>query len=731
MMYRNGILNKSIYGIIVAVLATFADATAANVVPRQQSNANRVSASRPTSAASRMPTMAIKNGSKSTSSSSGSSSNSTTTSSSSSTTTTTTTTNSGNQQTTTKTEEKTVDTSAVENKSAMFGGTLSIQSTSEHDAAALSLAEMVRAQRAALDAADVVSVTKVMATDLSGTGENACDSALRQCMIQKCGSNFGKCVGDTDTTFFDKMDSCRRTTDCTGHEYQLLSAEIKADRDLNAKLSVYNATIDCGNNYDTCIVAQCGATYSKCIGKSAGDQAIKKCESIAKSCVEYDSGLAMRAMSVFGEVRQSAERQIATDERKLYELRDQMRSVCTRLGAMFDERSLDCVYTVNFYADGGSTLYASKKAYAGSVFDCTQNWFGIDITTFRENAFRATRAQTAASSAMLGSGLGQATGALTSGAISRAIDRHKAEKALKEAEKEDYIDDEENPKPSNEGSNEPSATPSQSTSGGSCTKFDDEKPAAGLIKLCMPVNGMTKNGFMYDYTVEDSSDYSGRGWEDEVECERFMGVWDPVNETCNCGECRTWDGESDYTSCLGPDGKESIFQRLWCDTADEGEATELDLFEDDLREQGLWRDEYGASSTQPSGTSVEPSGTTNTSGAFNPSTHTVSGRVLDANGNGIEGVTVGLEGSDTETKTDSSGHYSLTSSEITESTRIEFVPDPKRYEKKTLTAGEIPEVVHLTEFMFVESSAKSFNLYADAGTAIETTTNTGAQKKTI
>ena len=614
MMYRNGILNKSIYGIIVAVLAMFADATAANVVPRPSSTTAKASASRPTSAASRMPTMSVKTGSGSSSkstSTSNSSSTSNSTSLSSTTTTMTTTTTSSSSQQTQKKEEFVADTSKVENKSSQFSTTLSSQSSSELDSSATTLAELVRIQRAALDAADTVSAAKVMATDLSGTGENACDSMLRECMIQKCGSNFGKCVADTDTTFFDKMDTCRRTTNCTGHEYQLLSAEIKADRDLNAKLAVYNATIDCGNNYDTCIIAQCGATYSKCIGKSAGDEAIRKCENIAKSCIEYDSGLAMRTMSVFGEVRQNAERQIATDERRLYDLREQMRSVCTRLGAMFDERSLDCVYTVNFYANGDSTLYASKKAYAGSTFDCTQNWFGIDITTFRENAFRATRAQTAASSAMLGSGLGQAVGALTSGAIDRAIDRYKAEKdydaALKECMEEgDMTEEECLAKVGTVSASD--KTGGKNSAGGKCTKFDDEKPAAGLTKKCMPVKGISPTGDKYDFSQNTPYGKSGRGADDGVLCEKFMGVWDSVNKTCNCGECRTWHQDPEFSTCRDAAGHDSVFERVWCDQASECKTTELDVQEEDLREQGLWRDEYGSCPSQSSGTATTSDG---------------------------------------------------------------------------------------------------------------------------
>ena len=412
MIRTKGILNIGICGIIVSVLSLISDATAADVVQRQSTTtANRVSTTRPTQAAlRRMPTMTVNTAAAAISE-----------------------TPAPVESTTTAPEP--VENTSVENKSSAFGTNLAAKSVTETDTSATTLAELIRAQRAALDAADAAAVADAMAPNLSGTGENTCDTILRECMIQRCGTNFTKCVADTDTTFFDKMDTCRRTTNCTGHEYQLFSVEIKADRDAAAKLAMYQATIDCGNNYDTCIVGQCGTDYTKCIGKGAGDNAISKCDSIAKSCVEYDSGMALRTMAIFGELRQNAERQIAIDEQKLYALREQMRSVCTRLGAMFDERSLDCVYTINFYA-GDSTLYASKKGYAGNTFDCTQNWFGIDITTFRENAFRATRAQTSASSAMLGSGLGQAAGALTSGAIDRAIDRFTADKALDNAIKE-------------------------------------------------------------------------------------------------------------------------------------------------------------------------------------------------------------------------------------------------------------------------------------------------------
>ena len=316
----------------------------------------------------------------------------------------------------------------VENKSAQFSSSLGDALSSNSTTSDTALAQMVRAQRAALDAAGNTVAVR------SSQTSNTCDTDLRACMTDKCGKNFTKCASDTDTTFGTKLDSCRRNTKCTATEFKAFSAEIKSDRAFAIKLGAFNDIIDCGQNYDACIVNQCGATYSKCLGKSAGDNAISKCNSIAKQCSSMDNGLASRTMSVFATLRQTAEKQISSDEKKLYTMRDQMRSVCSRLGAMLDDRSLDCVYTVNFIAGEDSTLYSSKKAYAGNTFDCTPQWFGIDITTFMENAYRKTRAQTAASSAMLGSGVGMAVGALTSGAIGRAIDTHKAEKALKEAE---------------------------------------------------------------------------------------------------------------------------------------------------------------------------------------------------------------------------------------------------------------------------------------------------------
>ena len=324
-------------------------------------------------------------------------------------------------------EEKSV----VVNKSSQFDDIVS--NVVESAAPDNSFAEQIRKQRAALAAADASSSFANAQKKSAQTGSNACDSALRKCMVSKCGDDFSNCALDGDTIFGDKLNACRRDTNCTAEEFTAFTREIKDDRDMNARLGSYNRVINCGNQYNACIMNECGTTYSKCLGKKFADAATEKCNMIAKECMEADSSLASRFGTAIGKLRENAEIEVKKDEEQLYKLRDLMRSTCQGLGATFDERSFDCVYTVNFFTGAitdGPT--ASRKRYAGDTFVCMQEWFGVNATTFKENAYRETASQTAASSAMLGSGLGVAAGAISSGAIDRAVDTQKAKKDLKE-----------------------------------------------------------------------------------------------------------------------------------------------------------------------------------------------------------------------------------------------------------------------------------------------------------
>jgi len=319
----------------------------------------------------------------------------------------------------------------VNNKTSQFNNVLSEMGANATDSSNTELAETIRRQRALLDAqADKANATG-SASNI--TTANACDAALRTCMTEKCGTDFTKCASDSTTVWGNKMDACRRNTKCTGHEYTLLAPEILADRNAAIELSYYNSVVNCGNNYNNCIFGICGKSLDKCLSKSAGDSAIAKCKYIADECKEYDNGLVGRISGVFGDMRTVATADAQKQEKRLYELRDLMRNQCTRFGAMFDERTLDCVYTVNFFAGEDSTLMASKKLYSGDTFQCTPDWFGVDITTYMENAQRLTRSQTSASAAAMGAGLGTAAGLWTSGAVTRGIDTQNAEKQAKEA----------------------------------------------------------------------------------------------------------------------------------------------------------------------------------------------------------------------------------------------------------------------------------------------------------
>ncbi len=327
-------------------------------------------------------------------------------------------------------EEKLV----IENKSSQFDDFLIEVAETQNADSDQDLAEKIRKQREAFNAqsAKDVAITKTK-TALS-TGKNDCDQKLRACMKTKCGEDFTKCAGDTDTIWGDKLDLCRQGITCTGTEYNLFTQEIKADRDLNQQLAGYKSIVDCGNRYNDCIITQCGTTFSNCLGKSAGDAAIKKCEKIANECKQQDSGMSARVAEVMGNLRVNAEELIARDEQRLYDLRDQMRATCQRLGALFDDRTLDCVYSIEFHGGESGDLMASKKAYAGTSFNCDADWFGVDVTTFMENAARLTKSTKSATSAALGAGVGVGVGALTSGAIGRAMDTAKAKKELDEAE---------------------------------------------------------------------------------------------------------------------------------------------------------------------------------------------------------------------------------------------------------------------------------------------------------
>ncbi len=301
-------------------------------------------------------------------------------------------------------ETPVVDTEKSEKFNIALDG-VSASSEKESD-----LTKLIESQRAA-DAENIIATSSAARTVAATTsGRNNCDENMRACMKEKCGDNFANCALDSDILWGQKMESCRLTAKCTGAEYAAFAPEIKADRDTHQLLGGFVQTQDCGSRYNECIVSGCGTQLDKCLNKTAGNKVISDCNKIADECRTADSGLAARAIGVFGTLRQDAEKQIVTDEAELYALRDKMTQKCKGMGAMFDDRSFDCVFSAQFWTPDTNGPMASRKIYAGNTFDCTQDWFGVDVTTYLENAARITREQQGTTNALLGAGAGTLAG---------------------------------------------------------------------------------------------------------------------------------------------------------------------------------------------------------------------------------------------------------------------------------------------------------------------------------
>ena len=114
----------------------------------------------------------------------------------------------------------------IENKSSTFSTQLNNRTDSTSNDSAI--AEKIRAQRAAIDARD--NRNTATAQIKSSATQNSCDNDLRKCINNTCGANYKKCETDSDTTFSDKLNACRKNTTCTAHEFTLFTNEIKEDK---------------------------------------------------------------------------------------------------------------------------------------------------------------------------------------------------------------------------------------------------------------------------------------------------------------------------------------------------------------------------------------------------------------------------------------------------------------------------------------------------------------------
>ena len=318
----------------------------------------------------------------------------------------------------------------IENKSSDFSTIFSEASSSDDSAAAA----RIRQQREAISAAESQALAGQEIKSMQKDGGNACDTGLRKCMGEKCGDDFSKCKTDSAALWGTKIDACGRDAKCDQHDFALFAPELKADRDHNVILAGYKETIRCGEDYNACILRQCGGKgFTKCIGKAGGDTAIASCKADFEKCREADNGLQSRAMELFASLRVDSEKLLLQWEQELRDLRAQMKKNCERIGGLFDERSLGCVFTVEFWTNQNSEKpMATRIIKAGGQYTCSPEWFGVNVGEYLQNAARYEAAQQSAVGAFTGATAGAAAGAWVSGAPQRAIASQKAGKELRQ-----------------------------------------------------------------------------------------------------------------------------------------------------------------------------------------------------------------------------------------------------------------------------------------------------------
>ena len=336
---------------------------------------------------------------------------------------------------------------AVEDKSSQFGATFAKAGGTAADSSDES---DVKRQIDQLRRADAAAETVATAKKSLGAANTAvlCDSDLRKCMSEKCPGTmppnadgtttftFEKCATDNSVSWGQKLDQCQRASKCTAQEFAILAPEITADRDSFATMGGFRNVMTCGADYNKCITDGCGTTLDSCLNKAVSDGVIAGCKDKADACKSDDSGLSARVVQVFGMMRTGAGNRVAAMEKELGGMRDKMPNQCKSIGALFDARSFSCLFTVNFFADGDSNPKATRTVRAGDTFDCTQEWFGVDVTTVLENILRRDRELQGASGAMLGGGIGTGVGALANNLINKGGDLN-AKDTKTESDKKD------------------------------------------------------------------------------------------------------------------------------------------------------------------------------------------------------------------------------------------------------------------------------------------------------
>jgi hypothetical protein len=306
------------------------------------------------------------------------------------------------------TESPEVDNSFVESMDSLVGGDNNVDART---AARLRIAERDKA-----DASESEFLRGV-----ANASRSKCETELNTCVIGDCGSDLQKCNDDTDAIWSARFQKCRAKTSCTGAEIGVYGDIIKEDIRVDAKISLMNLIISCNNEYSNCLQTQCATTdarsligggavvgFNGCVTQAKINSALNYCKPVYDRCRPYDSGIQARFTNMMATLRVEKEKRIAELQKELDVMLPQMRQLCRDSGASFDERSGNCVFTafLSVEAQGRRYTPASKMVMPGSQYQCTDQWFGVDVTQYLQNAIYSTIQQKSSVAALMGAGLG-------------------------------------------------------------------------------------------------------------------------------------------------------------------------------------------------------------------------------------------------------------------------------------------------------------------------------------
>lgn len=237
----------------------------------------------------------------------------------------------------------------------------------------------------------------------------SCDETWRQCLqgSDVCGTNYILCTTLSPIEFSNRISVCpKKIGDCTVSNATV--KEVINNKDDYMKVSKADSILECGETMSNCIMDICGKGFTKC-AKSIS-VAKTNCGYIADECSRVDPALWVRTATALNFAKGQMNAEITKIENRMAEIESELRAECSKNNFAFDSSKMQCIGVVDFNAMG--MVLQSKRMSAGSVGNCSDEFFGLDITTYRQNAANETIKQKTVSNTISGAMLGMGVGSL-------------------------------------------------------------------------------------------------------------------------------------------------------------------------------------------------------------------------------------------------------------------------------------------------------------------------------